>query len=123
MSPHLNSITISNFRSLRGTVTVPLNAPVVLIHGPNGAGKTSVLSAIELALTGEIQAMLRTDTNYRFHLLHRNADFGSIGLTTSGLSTEPISTLNMLVKDDGLQGIPLLDGSTSRFFSERGMCQ
>jgi exonuclease SbcC len=49
----LEAITISNFRSIRGSVTVPLDAPVVLIHGLNGAGKTSVLAAIELALTGQ----------------------------------------------------------------------
>ena len=70
MSPSLSSVSISNFRSINGTITVPLNAPVVLVHGPNGAGKTSVLSAIELALTGEIPAMQRTDANYRSHLIH-----------------------------------------------------
>ena len=61
MSPSLSSVSISNFRSINGTITVPLNAPVILVHGPNGAGKTSVLSAIELALTGEILDMQRTD--------------------------------------------------------------
>jgi predicted ATP-binding protein involved in virulence len=71
MSPSLSSVSISNFRSINGTITVPLNAPVILVHGPNGAGKTSVLSANELALTGEIVAMQRTDANYRSHLIHR----------------------------------------------------
>jgi DNA repair protein SbcC/Rad50 len=53
MSPLLQSITVTDFRSIRGTITVPLDAPVVLIHGPNGVGKTGILSAMELAITGE----------------------------------------------------------------------
>ena len=48
MTPFLKSITVTNFRSIKGSVTVPLDAPVVLIHGQNGTGKTSLLSAIEL---------------------------------------------------------------------------
>jgi exonuclease SbcC len=119
MNPSLNSITITNFRSLRGTVTVPLNAPIVLIHGPNGSGKTSISSAIELALTSEIQAMLRTDPNYLFHLPHRGTDFGTIALTTSGVNTADPSTLDIRVTADGLQGAPLLHGEACRFFSER----
>lgn len=50
----LKSLVIENFRSLRGKVVVPLDAQVVLIHGTNGMGKTSVLSALELGLTGKI---------------------------------------------------------------------
>jgi exonuclease SbcC len=54
MTPFLKSITITNFRSIKGTINIPLDAPVVLIHGQNGTGKTSILSAIELALTREV---------------------------------------------------------------------
>ena len=49
MIPSLKSITVTNFRSIKGAVKVPLDAPVVLMYGQNGAGKTSILSAIELA--------------------------------------------------------------------------
>ena len=52
MTPPLDSIKVTNFRSIGGTVRIPLDAPVVLIYGPNGMGKTSVMSAIELAMTG-----------------------------------------------------------------------
>jgi len=76
--PLLNAISVTDFRSLRGTVTVPLDAPVVLIHGPNGAGKTSVLSALELALTGEALDMRRTDPGYQAHLQNRDAEYGKI---------------------------------------------
>lgn len=36
----LRSITITDFRSINGQVTIPLDAPIVLIHGVNGAGKS-----------------------------------------------------------------------------------
>src|SRR5687767_15050780 len=117
MNPQLRTITIKDFRSLRGTVTVPLQAPVVLIHGPNGAGKTSVLSAIELALTGELLAMRRTDPLYQSHLLHRGAEFGAIALTTTGNNGQ--ITRDMVVKAGGVEGVPLLEGDANRFFSER----
>ena len=37
----LKELDVTNFRSIRGHVHVPLDAKVVLIHGENGAGKTS----------------------------------------------------------------------------------
>ena len=55
----LTSVTLTNFRSIRGTITVPLDAPIVLVHGQNGAGKTSLLSGIELALTGQVLSLSR----------------------------------------------------------------
>ncbi len=119
MKPQLRSITIADFRSLRGTVTVPLHAPVVLIHGPNGAGKTSVLSAIELALTGELQAMRRSDPNYEAYLPHRGSNFGTISLTTTGVTGDALSRLDIVVRSSGLEGAPLLAGDIGRFFSER----
>ena len=84
MNPMLTGITITDFRSLKGTVTIPLDAPVVLLHGPNGAGKTSVLSAIELALTGDVSAMRRSDASYQSHLVHYGAGSSRISLTASG---------------------------------------
>jgi exonuclease SbcC len=61
VSPRIESITVSDFRSIRGSITIPLDAPVVLIHGPNGVGKTSILSAMELAITGEVPSLQRVE--------------------------------------------------------------
>ena len=61
---HLYRISLKNFRSIDRKVEVRLNSPVVLIHGQNGVGKTSLLSAIELALTGAIPSMERADPDY-----------------------------------------------------------
>lgn len=82
----LESISISNFRSIGGEITVPLDAQVVLIHGLNGAGKTSVLSAIELALTGNIDAMRRVDPDYANHLVHRGEEQANITLRSNDSS-------------------------------------
>lgn len=119
MSPSLSSVSISNFRSINGTITVPLNAPIVLIHGPNGAGKTSVLSAIELALTGEILDMQRTDANYQSHLIHWGAENGRIILDGTDLAMPLTLPHENVIKTDGIQGGSLLSGEVERFFSER----
>jgi exonuclease SbcC len=118
MTARFGSISITNVRSITGTITVPLGAPVVLIQGPNGAGKTSILSAIELALTGEVLDMRRTDPNYSMHLLHRGATEGRIILNADGLG--PTASLaEMKITATGPQGRPLLDQTDGRFFSER----
>jgi len=119
MSPSLNSISISNFRSISGTITVPLNAPVVLMHGLNGAGKTSVLSAIELALTGEIVAMRRADANYRAHLIHRGAADSRISLDVADVAGSSTSPHSNVIGSNGIVGGALLSGEGARFFSER----
>ena len=76
----LQSLDITNFRSIRGSVHAPLDAKVVLVHGENGAGKTSLLSAIELALTGRVIALERADPGYTQQLLQRGAPAGSVAL-------------------------------------------
>lgn len=81
MTAHrLTKIEIENFRSINETVTVHLDAPVVLIHGPNGAGKTSLLSAIELALTGGVPSLERADSTYGSQLLHYGTKKGRVAL-------------------------------------------
>jgi len=119
MSPSLGSVSISNFRSINGTITVPVNARVILVHGPNGSGKTSVLSAIELALTGEILAMQRTDANYRSHLIHRGADHSRIILDVADLATSPSVPHQNIIRPAGITGGALLADDVGRFFSER----
>src|ERR1039458_5044695 len=119
MSPSLSSVSISNFRSINGTIAVPLNAPVVLVHGPNGAGKTSVLSAIERALTGEILDMQRTDENYQSHLIHWGAQDSRIVLDGADLGASSTIPHENFIKADGIHGGSLLSGEVERFFSER----
>lgn len=118
MMPQLNSISVTDFRSLRGTITVPLDAPVVLIHGPNGAGKTSVLAALELVLTGEVLEMRRTDPGYQAHLRNRDAEYSKVVLNGTGVGAE--EQIHQLTLTDGvISGTPALTGDISRFYSER----
>jgi len=119
MIPKLSTISITDFRSIRGSVTIPLDAPVVLMHGPNGGGKTSVLSALELALTGEVLAMRRTDSDYQTHLRNRDASYGKIVLTETGISDTEARDHELVLKDGVIVGTPALTGDVSRFFSER----
>ncbi|WP_395004514.1 AAA family ATPase [Undibacterium sp.] len=118
MIPRLKSITVSNFRSIRGEITVPLDAPVVLIHGPNGAGKTSILSAIELGLTGSVLSLGRSDANYMNHLINKSSKQGKIELTVEGLDSKArVSEINLR---EGLTKLDqVLSESQSRFFTER----
>ena len=87
----LRSLDITNFRSIRGHIHAPLDAKVVLVHGENGAGKTSLLSGIELALTGQVQSLLRADPNYERQLLHRSAAEGSVVLRTLNATEQTFS--------------------------------
>ncbi len=74
----LRSISISDFRRLSGHRTLPLDAPIVLLHGPNGTGKTSILAALEMGLTGQIRSMRRQDPRYTAYLPHIGQDFATI---------------------------------------------
>src|SRR4051812_20704673 len=108
--PRLDSIAITNVRSIKGTITVPLGAPVVLIHGANGAGKTTVLSAIELALSGEVSTLRRSDARYQLHLLHRGAKEGRIALRlTPGDLPTSSAPLDTVITPTGPRVAPLLD--------------
>jgi len=116
----LKTLVIRNFRSLRGEVVVPLDAQVVLVHGTNGMGKTSVLSALELALTGKIAHLAADGDGYRSYVTTLETDGGSIELTT----TKPYRT-GARVKgtldfsDTMFTPKPLLDAADARFFAER----
>jgi predicted ATPase len=85
MIPQLDMLTIANFRSIKGTINIPLNAPIILVHGLNGTGKTSLLSALELALTGDIAAMRRDDPNFAQHLVHQGAKQATIRFSGPGI--------------------------------------
>jgi len=115
--PVLKALEITNFRSIRGHIHAPLDANVVLVHGENGAGKTSLLSAIELGLTGNIQALRRADPNYACQLLHRSTSEGSvkIEIANAGVSQHFTTVLQQTGIDPG----EALDRERAFFFSER----
>lgn len=113
----LKSLDIDNFRSIRGQIHVPLDAKVVLVHGENGAGKTSLLSAVELALTGKVQSLERADPGYKKQLLHRFAAEGSVLLKI--LTGESERSFGASLNAAGAQSITALEEPLSAFFRER----
>ena len=118
MSPSLKAIKIANFRSIKGQITVPLDAPVVLMYGQNGTGKTSILAAIELALTGRVPSLERFDPNYASHLVHKQADSGYISPTIDGVNGSAKST-EIVIEGRSIHGNHLVPGAAARFYSER----
>lgn len=114
----LRSLSVKDFRSIDGEVSVSLDAPIVLIHGPNGAGKTSLLSAIELALTGAVPSLARAEPDYLTFLKHKDRPFGEVRLEIGeGDAVEGSSDIK--VTAEGITGVPILDAANSAFFSER----
>ncbi|CAN7761412.1 AAA family ATPase [Cupriavidus necator] len=116
----LKNLVIENFRSLRGKVVIPLDAQVVLIHGTNGMGKTSVLSAMELALTGKVAHLAADGPRYQSYLTTLDTGGGSISLTTTAPLTAGSAVAGSLAfSDDTFVPKPLLDSDNARFFAER----
>ena len=114
----LQSLVIEDFRSINGKVTIPLDAPIVLLHGVNGAGKTSVLSALELALTGKVESLQRVDEAAMRHLVHRGKERAIV--TLSGVSGSDQRSARLTVSEGGrISGAPLLDADDRRTFAER----
>ncbi len=118
-APRLKSIAIENFRSIQGDINVSLDAPVVLIHGQNGAGKTSLLSAIELALTGAIPSLERAEPDYLQYLPHKKAKSGKgrIEIEVAGLDEKTQAAVE--VTKSALTKTHFLTSPAGRFFSER----
>ncbi|TBB21313.1 hypothetical protein ELH51_05735 [Rhizobium ruizarguesonis] len=116
----LKNLVIENFRSLRGKVVVPLDAQVVLIHGTNGMGKTSVLSALELGLTGKVAHLAAEGSRYQSYLTTLDTGDGSISLTTTAPLVEGAAIAGTLAfSDDTFLPNPLLGADNARFFAER----
>jgi exonuclease SbcC len=118
MSIRLKSLLVEDFRSIRGTQRLSLDAPAVLIHGPNGTGKTSLLSAIEFGLTGAVASLARFDPGYLEHLPHKKSPTGKcrVALEVDGLSP---GLTEVIGDGQGVNGSGLLAGDLSRFFVER----
>lgn len=120
MTPRIASLTVTDFRSLRGTVTIPMDSPVVLIHGRNGAGKTSLLTAMELGLTGNLASLSRLDPQLREHLVHKEAvsKKASVTIGVHGLGVEfPAGHFD--IHGHKFTGKAALDPMLTRHFSER----
>ncbi|WP_169193744.1 AAA family ATPase [Devosia sp. MC1541] len=113
----LQGIDISNFRSIRGKVYAPLDAKVVLVHGENGAGKTSLLSAIELALTGQVDALRRADPNYELQILHKKASAGFSEVTIATGDVPQKYRVNFA--GGKIQPSRILEADAAEFFGER----
>jgi DNA repair protein SbcC/Rad50 len=118
MTPQLEAITLTNFRSVNTPVRIPLDAPVVLIHGQNGTGKTSILSGIELALTGDIPSLRRIESDYRQHLVYKDAESARLDLTAHGLPNGR-SEASLTITSHSIVGQPLLTGELAKTYSER----
>lgn len=118
MTARITKLKLTDFRSIRGTVDINLDAPVVLIHGPNGSGKTSLLSAIELGLTGSVASLRRFDATYTKNLVHREADEASVELTCRHPETSPTPT-ELTLTNGVIAGEPLLTPVMRRFYTER----
>lgn len=119
MAPRLKFLTVEDFRSIRGPVAVSLDAPAVLIHGPNGTGKTSLLSAIELALTGSVPSLARLDDGYMSYLPHKLAKsgLGRVSIQAEGAGAKPEASV--VANGVNLVGTALLDDQHARFYVER----
>ena len=113
----LKELDVTNFRSVRGHIHVPLDAKVVLVHGENGAGKTSLLSGIELALTGSVQSLWRADPDYARQLLHRSTVRGNVTVKTTGADGE--QRYEALLDETGARPVVVLEQQLAAFFEER----
>ncbi len=118
MNPRLKSLSIQNFRSIRGSVVIPLDAQVVLVHGTNGMGKTSVMSAIELGLTGTI-AHLDDHSKYHDFLTHIDTAGGSIQLAIEGMNGRSAGAGQVTFAPGAFNSTPALTNADASFFAER----
>lgn len=118
MNPRLKSLSIHNFRSISGRVVIPLDAQVVLVHGTNGMGKTSLMSAIELGLTGSI-AHLEDQSKYHDFLTNIDTPGGSIQLTVEGMNGRSTGAGQVTFAPGSFDATPALNATDASFFSER----
>lgn len=118
MLPRLERLEVTGFRSINDVVDVRLDAPIVLVHGHNGAGKTSLLSAIELALTGSVPSLERIDKGYRKQLVNYDVGMGSVRVHASGLG-DRFDSAGLSLSRSTSRTPGMLSPDLAQFFSER----
>jgi exonuclease SbcC len=115
----IRSLIVSDFRRIEGTRVFPFDAPIVLIHGSNGTGKTSVLSALELALTGSVRSMERQDDRYAAHLPFLGQPYATVRASVADWLGVGTSGLPLTVNGARIDGTPALYAEAAKFYSER----
>lgn len=113
------NIRITNFRSIKGTVNARLDAPIVLIHGDNGVGKTSLLSALELALTADVNALKTEDPSIAKYLVHEGSEFAEIDLQKLEIDGQFGSLGKIKLEKGEISGSPMLSSDNIPFYQER----
>lgn len=115
----IRRLMVSDFRCIEGTRDLPFDAPVVLIHGPNGTGKTSILSALELALTGHIRSMERQSDRYRAHLPFFGQSYATVRADVAEYLQSGTPGVPLTVNGARLEGTPAFSNEAANFYSER----
>lgn len=115
----IRHLSVSDFRRIDGTRELPFDAPVVLIHGPNGTGKTSVLSALELALTGGIRSMERQSDRYQAHLPFFGQSYATVRADVAEYLQAETHGLSLTVNGSRLEGTPAFNDTAAKFYAER----
>ncbi|WP_159433821.1 AAA family ATPase [Cryobacterium flavum] len=115
----IRRLMVSDFRRIEGTRELPFDAPVVLIHGPNGTGKTSVLSALELALTGSIRSMERHSDRYQAHLPFLGQSYATVRADVAEYFQAGSPGTPMTVSGARQEGTPAFNAAAAKFYAER----
>lgn len=115
----IRGLMVSDFRRIEGTRVLPFDAPVVLIHGPNGTGKTSVLSALELALTGGVRSMERQDDRYIAHLPFLGQAYGTVRADVAEYLQAGTPGVPLTVGGTRIEGPRALTDEAAQFYAER----
>lgn len=116
----LKHIEIEDFRRLDGLHSYDLDSPIVLIHGPNGSGKTSILSALELGLTGQVTGLDEDDDEQFRFLPYTDANGATVRVEVSpdlarGTDLERVT----VSRTRGFSGPPAFRDDEARFYRER----
>lgn len=115
----IRRLILSDFRRIEGTRELDFDAPVVLIHGPNGTGKTSILSALELALTGGIRSMERQSEGYLAHLPYFGQSYATVRAEVDEDLQKGALGAPLTVSGARLEGEPAFNEAAAKFYAER----